>query len=160
MPRWNSDGTDQICPCKVGDLSYVYVGWAVQADTYMLPGMDENDPAIQDAETVASHMETGFAGLLGSLDTEVGATATAADAMRLVDRDLEFDNSTGGTTTLYRLREGIERFFITDINNPAASAIAHSELALNFDIVSGDASNFNHVPGGANVLYMDGRFTA
>ncbi len=28
--------------------------------------------------------------------------------------------------TIYRLREGIERFFITDINNPAASATAQS----------------------------------
>ena len=28
----------------------------------------------------------------------------------------------GGGTTIYRLREGIERFMITDINNAAASA--------------------------------------
>ena len=33
-------------------------------------------------------------------------------------------NSDG--VTLYRLREGIERFFITDINNPAGSAMAQS----------------------------------
>jgi prepilin-type processing-associated H-X9-DG protein len=57
---------------------------------------------------------------------------------------------------MYRLKEGIERFFITDINNPAASAKAQSELAVEFDIVSSQADNFNHIPGGANVLYMDG----
>ena len=102
MPRWNSDGTDQICPCKVGDLSYVYVGWAVQADTYMLPGMDENDPAIQDAEAVASHMETGFAGLLGSLDTEVGATATAGDAMRLTSSTWTATSSSSSITASTR----------------------------------------------------------
>ena len=61
-----------------------------------------------------------------------------------------------GTNTAYRLREGIERFFITDINNPAASAMAQSELVIMFDIVSTDVGEFAHVPGGCNVLYMDG----
>ena len=153
---WNCDGTDRICPCKVGDLSYVYVGWAVQERTYMMPGKDANDPAILGAEAVATHMELGFAGLLSTLGDDVEAALTAGDAMKLVDRDLEFPNSSGSNTTMFRLREGIERFFITDINNPSASAVAQSELPLNFDIVSVDASNFNHVPGGANVLYMDG----
>ena len=75
-----------------------------------------------------------------------------------------------------RLRDGIERFFITDINNPAAGAQAQSSIAVLFDVwaagqrdpgrptweqghFGGDADsllNFNHVPGGSNVLYMDG----
>ncbi len=70
------------------------------------------------------------------------------------------------------LREGIERFFVTDINNPAAGALAQSSIAVMFDTFginnSGWASGwtytgeesgvvrFNHVPGGSNVLYMDG----
>ena len=61
-----------------------------------------------------------------------------------------------GTIPLYRLREGIERFFITDINNPAASSAAQSELAVMWDKLSTRPTDFNHVPGGANVLYMDG----
>jgi prepilin-type processing-associated H-X9-DG protein len=63
-----------------------------------------------------------------------------------------------------KLREGIERFFITDINNPAASAKAQSTLPVmwdNFGSFSDSANTgggavFNHVPGGCNVLYMDG----
>ena len=65
----------------------------------------------------------------------------------------------GGGTTIYRIREGVERFLITDINNPAASAFAQSELAVMWDVVSASSSGraqFNHVPGGANTLYMDG----
>jgi len=62
------------------------------------------------------------------------------------------------------LREGIERFFITDINNPAASAIGQSELIVMYDAygqTSRDPVLFagataNHVPGGSNILYMDG----
>ncbi|MBW7866266.1 MAG: DUF1559 domain-containing protein [Candidatus Hydrogenedentes bacterium] len=63
-------------------------------------------------------------------------------------------NSGGGT--VYRLREGIERFLITDINNPSASARAQSGVYVMWDNVAADVSFFNHVPGGANVLYMDG----
>ncbi|MCC6143353.1 MAG: prepilin-type N-terminal cleavage/methylation domain-containing protein [Candidatus Hydrogenedentes bacterium] len=83
-----------------------------------------------------------------------------------IDKDIEapallagqgFGN--GGSETMYRLREGIERFLITDINNPAASARAQSEVITMWDVVSaapGGPAEFNHVPGGANILYLDG----
>ena len=64
--------------------------------------------------------------------------------------------------TLPRFREGIERFFITDINNPAGSAEGQSTLPVMWDMAFYDpwdgmgVQSFNHVPGGANVLYMDG----
>jgi len=68
-------------------------------------------------------------------------------------------------STVYRLREGIERFFITDINNPAASAEAESNIPVMMDMwvttwsdEDGGLSpaQYNHVPGGVNVLYQDG----
>ena len=74
-------------------------------------------------------------------------------------------------TSYHRLKEGAERFFITDINNPAAGAQAASQLYVMWDAWAaqepgaaeyiGSATQnfvgyFNHVPGGANVLYMDG----
>jgi prepilin-type processing-associated H-X9-DG protein len=62
----------------------------------------------------------------------------------------------GGGTTIYRLKEGVERFMITDINNPAATARAQSEIFVMFDMISTVTGTFNHVPGGANVLWMDG----
>jgi prepilin-type processing-associated H-X9-DG protein len=62
----------------------------------------------------------------------------------------------GYECTAYRLREGIERFFITDINNPAASATAQSGVWVMWDILSTDPSKFSHIPGGSNVLFMDG----
>lgn len=66
--------------------------------------------------------------------------------------------------TYMALREGIERFVITDINNPAASARAQSEMPIMWDAWAGFneffqmsiVGGFNHVPGGSNVLYMDG----
>ena len=62
----------------------------------------------------------------------------------------------GGGNTIYRLREGIERFMITDVNNPALSAVAQSNISVMYDFFATESSMFNHVPGGANVLYMDG----
>ncbi|HOJ32104.1 MAG TPA: DUF1559 domain-containing protein [Candidatus Hydrogenedentes bacterium] len=67
-----------------------------------------------------------------------------------------------------RLKEGIERFFITDINNPGGSATAQSTLPIMWDAYGrndnwdaaaqgrGAILFFNHLPGGVNVLYMDG----
>jgi prepilin-type processing-associated H-X9-DG protein len=55
-----------------------------------------------------------------------------------------------------RLREGIERFFISDINNAAATSVAQSDLPTSWDVVATEVSWFNHIPGGCNVLYMDG----
>jgi prepilin-type processing-associated H-X9-DG protein len=57
---------------------------------------------------------------------------------------------------MYRLREGVERFFITDINNAGVGAKSQSTVAVMSDITSSVVSDYSHVPGGANVLYLDG----
>lgn len=71
-------------------------------------------------------------------------------------------------STYYHMKEGIERFLITDINNAASGAMAQSSVVAMMDAFSekgitannypGDngVARFNHVPGGCNVLYMDG----
>jgi hypothetical protein len=51
----------------------------------------------------------------------------------------------GNTDTIYRLREGIERFLITDINNPAASSKAQSEIFV---------LCMTHCPVWLNILIM------
>ncbi|MCL4693147.1 MAG: hypothetical protein KJ060_11635, partial [Candidatus Hydrogenedentes bacterium] len=45
---------------------------------------------------------------------------------------------------------------ITDINNPAGSTSAQSSIFVMFDTLATDTSKMNHVPGGSNVLFMDG----
>ena len=62
----------------------------------------------------------------------------------------------GASNTLHRLSEGIERFLIADINNPAATARAQSEIPIMWDCASPRVIGFNHVPGGANTLHLDG----
>jgi prepilin-type processing-associated H-X9-DG protein len=87
----------------------------------------------------------------GAAMTSNPAAEMAAGSQLTVDNDV-----TSGSFTLYRLREGIERFFISDINNAAASAVAQSDIFVCYDIVITDVTRFNHVPGGANAVYMDG----
>lgn len=83
--------------------------------------------------------------------------------------DSEMDNDVylgdglgnGGGDTVYRMREGVERFLITDVNNPGATALAQSEVAVMWDQLAGSVLDnnigiFNHLPGGSNVLFMDG----
>ncbi len=78
----------------------------------------------------------------------------------VMDKDLEsgvyFGDGNGGGDIIHRLREGVERFMIVDINNPGATALAQSELAVMWDFVSVKIEKFSHIPGGSNVLYLDG----
>ena len=62
----------------------------------------------------------------------------------------------GGGNTLYRLKEGVERFLITDINNAGGSAKAQSTLPVLWDRISENPKKFFHLPGGSNILFMDG----
>jgi prepilin-type N-terminal cleavage/methylation domain-containing protein/prepilin-type processing-associated H-X9-DG protein len=105
---------------------------------------------------------------LGEKDLE-SKYIVAGDALGINIKNYITVDDDGGTlpNELRRLREGVERFFVTDINNPAGSAAAQSDLIVmldawspndNYFSGSGDSpiARFNHLPGGSNVLYMDG----
>ncbi|NUM56737.1 MAG: prepilin-type N-terminal cleavage/methylation domain-containing protein [Candidatus Hydrogenedentes bacterium] len=81
---------------------------------------------------------------------------TAFNALTNNDVSVASGAGNSGGNLILKLREGIERFLITDINNPAGSAQAQSEIYVMLDRTSTKPEDFNHVPGGSNVLYMDG----
>jgi prepilin-type N-terminal cleavage/methylation domain-containing protein/prepilin-type processing-associated H-X9-DG protein len=148
--HWNceNDPNEPICPCRIDSVSYVYISWEMDADDITAPGANKN------AADPLSALNLDAAILLATLDATISAlpfgdTVTSATI-------LDADQPLTDTDWLLRLREGIERFQITDINNPAASARAQSEIAVMFDNASQETSEFNHIPGGANVLYLDG----
>lgn len=142
------------------DQSYNYIGFALDL-------VDENDPKINPPFPVPDPSVEVPAQLMG-LAMAYGAAINMDPSDDIVfDEDVDlalvgmggmgFGN--GETDTVYRLREGIERFLITDINNPGATAKAQSNLPIMWDniaaVVAGNIG-FNHVPGGCNTLYMDG----
>jgi prepilin-type N-terminal cleavage/methylation domain-containing protein/prepilin-type processing-associated H-X9-DG protein len=134
IPNFANDG--KVMPCEVNVEPYYYNGWALHKDL----GKTNTSAEITALETNLSNV----------------ATDIAAD-IHAVDEDLDFSAApVGNIETVYRLREGIERFFITDINNPAASSLAQSDLVVMYSGVSDEPAHFVHVPGGATVLYMDG----
>jgi len=148
---WHVDGipANPIDPCRFSGISYKYLGWALTKDSYVSPGGDEN------GEPPENNIDGGFLGKLADLFGIVSGNPQTGE----FDNDITFDNDASASVTVYRLREGIERFFISDINNPAGSARAQSEIPIMFDEVTTVTKNFSHIPGGANVLYMDGHVT-
>ncbi|MBI5095787.1 MAG: prepilin-type N-terminal cleavage/methylation domain-containing protein [Candidatus Hydrogenedentes bacterium] len=84
------------------------------------------------------------------------AKVDAVNAITVKDISVAAPNGNAGGNTLYRLKEGIERFLITDINNAAGSARAQSSMFIMWDRLSTNVTDFNHLPGGSNVLFMDG----
>ncbi len=134
------------------DASYMYFGWVID-------GMEADDPpgllpgiTIQGQEWYTRITTDGEAQLQAILAS--GGQGYCA----IVDQDMSVAEGAGnaGGSTIYRLREGIERFMITDINNPAAGAMAQSTVWVMCDFVSTVPAAYSHVPGGGNVLYMDG----
>ncbi len=131
------------------EINYNYTGFLVDQADY-------DDPVA----TVLDY--TGPAQLITPLVPLVLpwiGSATPEQAAKL-DADVSVDAGLGnaGGTTLYRLREGIERFLITDINNAASSAKAQSSIWIMGDNIATGTKigTFNHLPGGCNYLYLDG----
>ncbi len=141
LGRWNRpDGPNGTRaggsrnPCLFDQLSYIYLGWILRTEYLADPATRDMSPAFYAA----------FTDIL--LNQPVDA----------FESDWSFIDDNGNTQDVLRLREGIERFFIKDINNPSATARSQSEIPMMFDRVDLDPTEFNHLPGGANVLYMDG----
>jgi prepilin-type N-terminal cleavage/methylation domain-containing protein/prepilin-type processing-associated H-X9-DG protein len=140
----------RIEPCNFWEVSYVYYGWALVGADVIVPGTGLNDnPPLLDID-----------GFITSVYNTLSASASASPVPTRFDNDITVESR---GKTVYRLREGIERFFITDINNPSASAKAQSDLPVMWDSVwtarnpnASTESYYNHIPGGGNVLYMDG----
>lgn len=101
----------------------------------------------------------GTTGSLAQIQSYFDSFATSYFQPRGVPVPTAQGSSGPGSTTISFLREGIERFLITDINNAAGSAKAQSDVFVMWDRIGIDGrskNGFAHIPGGINVLYMDG----
>lgn len=114
------------------DVSYMYTGWALLPPEVLEP--------------------------VGSL---LLAYSKAAEEGKL-DQDITFSHPGNSLiaedteVTIYRLRDGMARFFITDLANPSASTVVASRLPVMWDNFGSKMHWHNHFAPGINVLYMDG----
>ncbi|MCP4643442.1 MAG: DUF1559 domain-containing protein [bacterium] len=164
-PEYLTDVNVLVCPSDPEGQSMLEVGSAGSGGWYRADGtLDLNTDGTGEfaAQGDASYTYIGFA--VPNNDYVTGDPATIIGLLSPLFANPDDDASlvghpTVGDVTVYRLREGIERFFISDINNPAATAMAQSELAVMWDVLNTNVQDFNHVPGGSNVLFMDGHVT-
>ena len=155
----------QFYPCEPDDgtCSYLYQGWLTD-----IPEITNRDwSGVSDIGTLLAHPNGGDAvALLGTLQAILDAvsdittipvtTVPDLDAINAMDESFDITLSSGDKS-IQRMREGIERFMVTDINNPASSAKGQSQISIMADWVSTDlGQEYNHQPGGSNVLYLDG----
>jgi prepilin-type processing-associated H-X9-DG protein len=145
------DANDGIVqPCEVTTHPYYYNGFAMTQSMFVADDLEHNMSHFgQAVDTWADDLEHEH--MHGGMEA----------AMEYADEDWNFffhghEGNIGSQGTAFRLREGIERVFITDINNPGASAEAQSEITLAYDHVARMPEHLSHVPGGVNVLYLDG----
>jgi len=184
----STTGTDQmkqVCLHKMLSMpiSYVYSPYAARDTAHFLQAgaamfnwhHSGTTVAIYDNTTGLDQVDPScWADGCGTITVRVGpggwvpggddATSSVINMPNLV---LD-DGVTISDNNIPRMKEGIERFFITDINNPAAGADAQSTLVSMWDAFGhgqtwrsplvGDVGSirFNHIPGGCNVLYADG----
>ncbi len=177
--RIAEDAPGQICPYKgypsEPDAGYLYYGFALDKVSEADPSLDVGTFGLPKALVSAqmaylmaciSSYPPLFNGALGDknpdndslLDKDLSDPGMYAMFMGMAKpKGTSIGNGDGATVN--RLREGVERFLITDINNAGGSAMAQSSLPVMWDVVTAtttEKAQFNHIPGGANTLYMDG----
>ena len=113
VPGFTHNG--RIEPCEVFDHPYNYLGWVF--------------PRFKLQSVLAQER-------LKSEAADLIADIAAGPSLSLVDEDWQFNEPIGPVSGLLRLRQGVERFLISDINNPSASSEAASNIAVMWDVFS------------------------
>jgi len=146
--------------------SFKFIDAEISSYQYISKLIDKN--WMSDHEANHKTMQALFA--------EGGPSFPGSWYMTTAGDDLQFDiGAKFGEVNFMHLREGIERFLISNINNAAATSKAQSEIVVMYDMaMTSDATLyedtctlphapmglyadiFNHAPGGTNILYMDG----
>jgi prepilin-type N-terminal cleavage/methylation domain-containing protein/prepilin-type processing-associated H-X9-DG protein len=145
----DGDPSKPVELCRLARGSYYYLGWAFYEPAILLPG------ATVPTEV---NIDTGNEGQVVAWALTLLKEEVVLGFLAMYDSGFSPEAKDADVGPVPRLRLGIERFFITDINNPAASAAASSAIPVMWDEIAvyGGAKTFNHVPGGGNCLFMDG----
>ncbi len=127
--------------------SYMYLGWAV--DQIAAEDPQETLDILGGPGDLAApaQLVLGVGPVLDELKRTQDSTLAGLDIA------VPGGMGTNGGTLIRRLREGVERFGVTDINSTAPSAKAEAAIWVLSDRVAVPEDGF---AGGANVLFKDG----
>jgi len=155
-------------PDRIGE-SYSYLGWVV--DKGALPVVDaaefHNIEALRQLLGLGSgrglqvnaQMAAAFDALVGNNFHLISINIAPMSIQKAVDKDIENvpvhpttckSLGNGDTNTIFRLREGTQNYARNGTGDSESSAFGDSRIWVMFD------KDFNHLPGGSNVLYKDG----
>jgi prepilin-type processing-associated H-X9-DG protein len=136
------------------DVSYQYIGYTLDNNRMVTADTDFPFPCASGTFQAPAHISTLFAHLFG----KGSAASSGLDARLSEDVEVGEPNGTGGFPFVYRLREGTERFLVTDVSGLASSARHQASVPVMWDrvTVKSGVPSFHHIPEGCNVLFMDG----
>lgn len=158
--HYANDPALDLDPCADTKDSYTYLGWVILNEHVVADGHDANENSADAVNQILVRALADNSQGTGVLYDNVFFPETDP-----YDKDIDLSDVDSAATgrIVYRFREGIERFYVTDINNAAASALAQSTIPVMWDQFATDFAtngfsfnNFNHIPGGSNALYLDG----
>ena len=174
IKRLEENNGDLVKICETIDASYAYFGWvfdnfkpSMPIGSFLLFGVLATildfDPTAMGPIQFGATLD----GLFNDHTQNIVDYSNGVDPkglMKAFDNDAKIyapwtGYGNGGGNVVYRLREGIERFLLTDINNPAGGKNNQSSVWIMLDTFATPSASqplFNHIPGGCNVLYMDG----
>jgi prepilin-type N-terminal cleavage/methylation domain-containing protein/prepilin-type processing-associated H-X9-DG protein len=166
MPAYLTDPALLACPSDRyaagpdGRISYHYTGWLIMDEKNVLGAQaDQPGGPLREAD-----LQNTPWGELANANVATGGAASDADFEPATFTGFQV----GDGNTLYRLRLGVERYLITDHANPAAANASSSRVPIAWDAGGAPAGgsparpempgvpHLNHIPGGSNVLYLDG----
>ena len=128
-----------VHPDCIGPTSYVYVSVLMTNNTEMLAGLGTYK-AIDPVLAISDSSVNGW----------------RDQAINLASFGLTGSGNSGGNY-INRLNSGVDRFLITDINTIfTGDEVGASVVPIMWDQIATLISEFNHVPAGQNVLYLDG----
>lgn len=146
----------RIDPAEINQCPYQYNGWMIMSPQNVLGPLaaesDQNAP-LRDLDL----QNTPW----GELAIANVATNGAASNLDFTP-EIQTGYQVGGGNVLHRLELGVARFLITDQISPDKANAASSRVPIMWDEAielpgtAGNIARFNHVPGGSNVLFLDG----
>jgi prepilin-type processing-associated H-X9-DG protein len=142
-PPLSSEGGRIMC-----DSDAVYPDYTNDPIFYTCPARGPADPELffdDEHYVYLSHL------VVNDFDVQQFATAYAEVIGVGGDLGEDFEVTSSYGDSLFRLREGIERFLITDINNPASGISAQSTTPVMLEWPENHEGN-----SGGHVLFMDG----
>lgn len=144
-----------IYPKYVSDLS-VFVNPSLPDAAELLNQLREIEskkPIDYEAISRIAARSYSYVGWMVTSDEDIRVLAKAVQGRKDVVRRQDLDV---GGRTLHRMKEGVERFLVTDINDPSRSSTEPSTAVVVLETPSEELLRNRPKPG-LNVLYMDGR---